>query len=94
MPYKLEVPKPYQHWKVKIFDKESLYEEPHVTILFKGTKWRYGLRGREFLDDRPNPSDVPDEVLNAIDANHDELCKEWDSSFPKNPVRGCEEEGK
>ncbi|MGB8889261.1 MAG: hypothetical protein WCC87_21220 [Candidatus Korobacteraceae bacterium] len=42
MPYELELPAriKQQHWKVKIFDKETLYEEPHVTILFKLKKWR------------------------------------------------------
>ena len=93
MPFDLPVPQPFnQHWKVKIRDKEALYEEPHVTVFFNGKQWRYGLRSRGFLDRSPNPSDVPGEVLNAINAAYDELCSGWDLRFPQNPVRGHEEE--
>ena len=78
MPYDLELPQPFnQHWKVKILDKETLYEEPHVTVLFKEMKWRYGLRSREFLDRRPSPSKIPGDVLNAINAGYEELCRQW-----------------
>jgi hypothetical protein len=89
MPYELELPRRIKqgHWKVKIFDKETLYEEPHVTILFKAKKWRWGLRGRDFIDESPDPSDVPQQVLDAIKAGYDELCGQWDLRFPKNPVQ-------
>lgn len=92
MPYELELPPriKQQHWKVKIFDKETLYEEPHVTILFKLKKWRWGLRGKNFLDESPNPSDVSQQVLGAIKAEYDELCRQWDVRFPKNPVHAPE----
>jgi hypothetical protein len=91
MPYELELPKSLRRWKVKILDKETLYEEPHITIIFKTTIWRYGLRTQGFLDNSPDPADVPKKVLAAITSQHDELCKEWDARFPRNPVREPEE---
>lgn len=92
MPYELELPQKVrqQHWKVKIFDKETLYEDPHVTILFKTTRWRWGLRTRDFLDEKPRPGDVPHQVLKAIEDNYERLCREWDGRFPTNPVSGAE----
>jgi hypothetical protein len=35
MPYELRLPNALKRWKVKIFDNELLFEEPHVTIVFK-----------------------------------------------------------
>jgi hypothetical protein len=95
MPYELKLPPKVsgQHWKVKIFDKELLYEEPHVTILFKTTKWRWGLRSRDFLDAQPHPGEVPQQVLTAIREKHDELCRQWDERFPTNPVHPSAEDG-
>ena len=93
MPYDLWLPKRLKKlWKVKIQDKELLYEEPHVTIWRKDTKWRYGLRSRVFLDPQPNPGDVPNEIRDLIDGNYDELCRQWDIRFPTNPVAGEEDD--
>ena len=78
--------------KVKIQDKEALYEEPHVTIWRKGTKWRYGLRSHSFLDPKPPPGEVAAEVLAVIDEKWDELCQAWNARFPKNPVAGEDED--
>jgi hypothetical protein len=87
MPYDLPLPaKLKKLWKVKIQDKELLYEEPHVTIWRKETRWRFGLRRRDFLDPRPDPGDVPYEIRRLIDENFDELCRQWDVRFPTNPV--------
>lgn len=88
MPYNLPLPRKLKAlWKIKIFDNEIL-EEPHVTVLRKDVKWRYGLRSRAFLDKEPDPGDVPQEVLDLIEANYDELCRQWDQLFPTNPVAG------
>jgi hypothetical protein len=87
MPYDLRLPKQFRKlWKVKIQDKELLYEEPHVTIWRKGIKWRYGLRNRDFLDPQPDPGDVPEDIQACIARNHEELCRQWNIRFPTNPV--------
>jgi hypothetical protein len=87
MPFDLPLPRRIKDlWKVKVQDKELLYEEPHVTILKKAKKWRWGLRSRAFLDPKPDPSEVLKEILDLIEANYDELCRQWDARFPSNPV--------
>ena len=94
MPYDLLLPKTLRKlWKVKIQDKESLFEEPHVTIWRKETKWRFSLRRRVFLDPQPEPSEVAEEILRVIEANYDELVRQWDARFPMNPVAGEEDDG-
>lgn len=58
MPYNLRLPKRLSKlWKVKVQDKELLYEEPHVTVWRKDMKWRYGLRRRAFLDPQPETTE-------------------------------------
>jgi hypothetical protein len=87
MPFKLALPATLEQiWKVKILDKETLYEEPHVTILRKMQKWRWSLRRKIFLDINPPVKDVDAGVLTAIEANLDELRRHWNVLFPKNPV--------
>lgn len=76
MPYDLPLPDSLKPWKVKIFDNELLFEEPHVTIIFKTTRWRFSLRGRRFLDPQPDPNDVRHEVLAKIDEEFQNLCNE------------------
>jgi hypothetical protein len=89
MPYSLQLPmKLRKLWKVKIQDREALYEEPHVTIWRKDQKWRYSLRNRRFLDPQPDPSEVPDEIVELIEAQIEELTRQWDERFPQNPVAG------
>ncbi len=76
-------------WKVKIRDKETR-EPPHVTII-RGTKaWSINLRTGQFMDTRPKPSEVPDEIIELIQQqeNWQQLCGEWDSMYPNNPVSG------
>jgi hypothetical protein len=93
MPYDLRLPKKFNKlWKVKIQDKELLYEEPHVTIWRKGTKWRFGLRSRKFLDPQPDPGDVPEEIRKLIDDKHAKLCRQWNIRFPTNPLAGEEDD--
>ncbi|HEX4056410.1 MAG TPA: hypothetical protein VHX86_19285 [Tepidisphaeraceae bacterium] len=92
MPFDLPLPKKLRSlWKVKVQDKEALYEEPHVTIWRKASKWRYSLRSRAFLDKKPDPGEIPKEVMDLIHENFDELIRQWDERFPTNRV--AEEDG-
>lgn len=87
MAYSLDIPPPWnsQRWKVKIRDKERL-EPPHLSIV-RGTKtWRLCLRTGEFLDDQPDPKEVPAELLAFIRANWKQLQQQWDAMYPENPV--------
>lgn len=60
MPYDLRLPRKFKDlWKVKIQDKELLYEEPHLTIWKSSTRWRWGLHRHAFLDTKPDPTTVP-----------------------------------
>jgi hypothetical protein len=93
MPYDLLLPRDLARlWKVKIQDKEALYEEPHVTIWRRDMKWRYSLRRLAFLDPQPDPGQVPARVLAMIERNHSELCRQWDARFPTNPIAGEEDD--
>jgi hypothetical protein len=93
MPYDLPLPKKHKSlWKVKIQDEEALYEEPHVTIWRREIKWRYGLRRHAFLDPQPDPGEVLEDILDAIEENYDELVRQWDARFPTNPVVGEEDD--
>ena len=73
-------------WKVKIRDRERL-EPPHVTILFKASAWRLSLRTNQFLERTASWRDVDPRVRTAIEAAWSQLCSEWDSLYPSNPVR-------
>lgn len=78
-------------WKVKIRDKESR-ETPHVTLLRGTDAWRIDLRTGEFMDDLPDPSEIPEELIEFIRAEGtwQRLCDEWDRMYPDNPVAGGE----
>lgn len=79
--------------EAKIRDKENR-EHPHVTIL-RGTKaWRINLRTGEFMDDDPNPAEVPRQLVAFIkqQATWQRLRQEWDRMYPNNPVSSDEEE--
>jgi hypothetical protein len=80
-------------WKVKIRDKETR-EPPHLTILRGTEAWRIDLRTKEFMDDSPDPADVPEELIEHIkaEATWQRLCDEWDRMYPDNPVAGDEHE--
>lgn len=74
-------------WKVKIRDKETR-EPPHVTII-RGTRaWRIDLRTRQFMDTQPDPSDVPNEIVELIMQEEiwQCLCDAWDRMYPNNLV--------
>jgi hypothetical protein len=87
MPFSLLLPTCFsnERWKVKIFEKETV-EPPHVTVI-KGTeRWRIDLRSMEFMDRKPPPNEVPDELVEHIQANKDELVKQWNAKYPLNRV--------
>lgn len=86
MPYVLTLPTALKRWKVKILDNELLFEEPHVTIVFKTELWRFGLRSRTFLDEEPRPDKVPKKLMAEIMANFKLLGDEWNNRFPTNPI--------
>lgn len=92
MPYDLVLPPRWrlQRWKVKIRDRERL-EPPHATILRGTEAWRF-LRTEEFLDDRPDPDEIPDELVDLIRAKLELLRTEWDRMYPENPVVSQESE--
>jgi hypothetical protein len=80
-------------WKVKIRDKETR-EPPHVTIIRGTDAWRIDLRTGGFMDDSPDPSEVPEELIELIEeeANWQRLCDEWNKMYPNNPISGEETE--
>lgn len=87
MPIEFEVPEPWNDrgWKVKIQDKERL-EPPHVTILFRTWKWRFGLREQDFLDRDPDPRQVPPEIVEHLRGHWSDYVSAWDRLYPRNPV--------
>ena len=89
MPYELPLPSwaQAQGWKVKIRDKERL-EPPHATVLRRTESWRWDLRRRSFMDERPHPRKVPAVVLESMVDQHATLCSQWDRMYPENPVAG------
>ncbi len=94
MPYNYRLPRSLRNagWKVKIRDKETL-EPPHVTIILKTRQWRLNLRSKQFMNKTPNPSDVPEELVNLLmeEEHWNTLCNKWDHMYPSNPVSGDEE---
>lgn len=89
MPHEFDLPSSLKQarWKVKIQDKERL-EPPHVSILRTTDKWRINLRTKEFMDDEPDPADVPGDLLNIIFEEDcwKAICAQWDALYPENPV--------
>jgi hypothetical protein len=87
MPIEYEVPEPWNDrgWRVKIQDKERV-EPPHVTVLFKRWKWRFGLREKDFLDKEPSPGDVPGDLVRFLEDNVGAFCSDWGEMYPDNPV--------
>ncbi len=86
----LAPPLPAQGWKVKIRDRER-NEPPHVTILHRTRAWRFDLRSGGFLDQEPDPKDVPGEVLAEIGKHKELLRQKWDEMYPENPIESKEE---
>ena len=72
-------------WKAKIRDKERT-EDPHISVMFKTSVWRWSLRSQTFLDRSPKPSDVPTQLIEELKANLGKLKREWDKLYPSNPV--------
>jgi hypothetical protein len=81
-------------WKVKIRDKETR-EPPHVTLIRGTQAWRINLRCGLFMDDIPDPKEVPQELIDLIkdSGNWQTLCEKWDEMYPNNRVSEVENEG-
>lgn len=88
MPFDLPLPSRWKKgYRVKIREKEVV-ESPHATILQGTVAYRINLRTGEFMDEDPNPKDVPKELLSYLRSKDvwNQLCKEWDKKYPNNPV--------
>ena len=89
MPYELNLPAAFRKagWKVKIREKESR-KAPHVTILWRTRAWRVQLRTGAFLDRRPDPREVPRELLDFVrgEPRWSELQRAWNHMYGDNPV--------
>jgi hypothetical protein len=72
-------------WKVKIRDRERL-EPPHVTVMFRAKGWRWNLRAGGFMDESPEPKEVPQDLIDFIVTNLAVLRAQWDAMYPKNPI--------
>ena len=81
-------------WKVKIRDKETR-EPPHVTIIRGTDAWRIDLRDGEFMDDEPDPAEVPEELIDLVTEpdTWQALCANWDEMYPDNPVNDDDDAG-
>ena len=95
MPAELPLPPHLKQarWKVKIQEKETR-EPPHVSILRGTNKWRIDLRTGEFMDTRPKPSEVPEELLAFVreEGKWKWICDQWDAKYPQNPVSNEKEQ--
>ena len=90
MPFDLpNIPPQFRNagWRAKIREKERT-EEPRVTLLRRTKSWRLSLRTGKFLDTEPDPSDVPEGLLDYVRNTQqwDLLRREWDRKYPENPV--------
>lgn len=89
MAYTFDLPDRWrkQGWKATVRGWERV-EPPHVTVMFKTTAWRFGLRELDFLDDIPDPSDVPRDVVTHLQrcAVRCEIARAWGTMYPHNPV--------
>ncbi len=80
-------------WKVKIREKERL-EPPHVSIINGTDTWRIGLRTGEFMDRKPDPDEVSDDLIEYIKEGvisdkqtvWEWLIEKWDEKYPKSKV--------
>ena len=94
MPFVLPLSEPWKSrgWKVKIAEKERV-EPPHATIYHRTCRWRLGLRSGEFLDEEPDPADVPRDLVTVVREQVPVLAEAWDRMYPHNPVCSRDREG-
>ncbi len=92
MVYSLKLPPQLaKQWAVKIRDRERV-EPPHVTILRGRRAWRQDLRTGKFMDEEPDPNEVPEDLLKEVKDNWDVLCTTWDEMYPENRVHSEEDD--
>jgi hypothetical protein len=87
MAFALALPDEWAHqgWKVKIRDDER-NETPHATFLRRRQAWRLSLRTGTFLDTRPDPAEVPLDLVEHVWRKRQALRRSWDAMYPENPV--------
>lgn len=92
MPFNLPMPEPWRSrgWKVKIAEKERV-EPPHATIIHRSCRWRLGLRDGAFLDEDPDPAEVPRDLVTLVKDELEVLGEAWDEMYPHNPVSSRKE---
>lgn len=90
MAFSLPLPPAFRKlWKLKIRDKERL-EPPHSTLLRGSRAYRWDLRRQHFMDELPDPAEVPNELILFLTESHATLVQAWDERYPWNPVSGAE----
>jgi len=62
------------------------------TVMRGPLAWRWGLREQRFLDQNPNPADVPNEIVDFLRQSLPQLVTAWDGMYPENPVSSKEPE--
>src|SRR5713226_6820278 len=76
----------YVHWKLKIFGGELPFEEPHVTLYKRATKYcRISLLTGRALDPR-SCEDVPKGLFDHVRENLGSYAPIWDEMYPKNRI--------
>ncbi len=91
MPVAFAVPAPFDErgWRLKIRDRERV-EPPHVTLMHKARRWRFGLRQQQFLDTDPPARDVPCELFAWLVIHTADYTAVWNDLYPENPVNSKE----
>ena len=87
-----QLPEPWSSrgWRLKIRDRERV-EPPHVSLIFRSSTWRFGLREIAFLDRDPDPRQVPRSLVLELRARIEEFTRAWDDMYPENRVDSTEE---
>jgi hypothetical protein len=87
MAYFLPMPPNLVAWKVTIHDKERL-EEPHVSVIKGGCKWRIKLRTGGYMDPEKPGCTMHKQVRKIISKkeNWELLIAEWNKMYPNDKV--------
>jgi hypothetical protein len=64
-------------WAIKIRSRELPTEPPHVTVTFRSQAYRWRLRECEWMDNEPDPRDVPETVVDLLHKQVDLLREKW-----------------
>jgi hypothetical protein len=93
MAYFLPMPPNLVAWKITIHDKERLEEEPHVSVIKGGCKWRISLETGEYLDLEKPGCTMHKQIRKIIEKeeNWELLIEKWNEMYPNNKVGGEED---